>query len=62
MGALCSLDSLRELRLGFRCRFVPRRPSDLGASLSRLSSLTHLEVCLPTPDAVQLNPYHVQRA
>ena len=45
MGELCLLGSLRELRLGFRCRFAPRRPSKLGASLSLLSSLTHLEVC-----------------
>ena len=44
MGELCLLGNLRELRLGFRCRFAPRRPSKLGASLSLLSSLTHLEV------------------
>jgi hypothetical protein len=45
MGALCLLGGLRELRLGFRCRFAPRRPSQLGAGLSALGSLTHLEVC-----------------
>lgn len=45
MGELCLLEDLRELRLGFRCRFAPRWPSKLGASLSLLSSLTHLEVC-----------------
>ena len=44
MGELCLLESLRELRLRFRCSFAPRRLSKLGASLSLLGSLTHLEV------------------
>lgn len=42
MGALCLLQNLKELRLGFRCRFAPRRPSELGLGLSLLVSVSSL--------------------
>ncbi len=50
MGALCLLANLRELALGFRCRFAPRRPSELSAALGLLTQLTRLEVGCPGTD------------
>ncbi len=40
----------RELLLAFRCRFAPRRPSELGASLRLLTRLTRLELGCPGAD------------